>query len=214
MRSFKALRRAGVAACLAASLLAVSAILASAASPVQSNPFAQQATLTASNEIGKSLLGSAVALDRDGDTALVGGPQDNNGIGAVWVFTRRGSTWTQQAKLTGGGAIGSAQFGTGVALSSDGKTALIGGPGDNSGLGAGWVFTRRGSTWRPPSPRLDQAALGWAVRHGATLASCLRPILATRSPRRRPFARRSTICVLAWLVSASTLRSSWSSGLA
>jgi hypothetical protein len=45
-----------------------------AASPVQSKPFAQQATLTASNEIGKSLLGSVVALSSDRKTALIGGP--------------------------------------------------------------------------------------------------------------------------------------------
>src|SRR2546429_1951690 len=100
-----------------------------------SDPFAPKEMITASDEIGKSLLGSAVALSHDGDTALIGGPQDNNGIGAVWVFTRRGSTWTEQAKLTGVGEVGSGEFGTGVALSADGKTALIGGPGDNGGLG-------------------------------------------------------------------------------
>ena len=121
MRSFKTLKGVGVAACLAGSLLAVPASGAMAASPLRSDPFTQQATLTATDEIGHSLLGSAVALDRDGDTALVGGSQDNNGIGAVWVFKRRGSAWTERAKLTGLGEIGSGEFGTSVALSRDGK---------------------------------------------------------------------------------------------
>jgi hypothetical protein len=34
-----------------------------------------------------------------------------------------------------------------VALSADGNTALIGGCGDNSGIGASWVFTRSNGVW-------------------------------------------------------------------
>ena len=48
-----------------------------------------------------------MALSADGNTALIGGPGDNSYVGAAWVFTRSGSTWTQQgAKLTGGGETG------------------------------------------------------------------------------------------------------------
>jgi hypothetical protein len=36
--------------------------------------------------------------------------------------------------------IGAANFGWSVALSYDGKTALIGGDADNGGIGAAWVF--------------------------------------------------------------------------
>src|SRR5439155_1690106 len=81
--------------------------------------------------------------------------------GAVWVFTRSGSTWTQQAKLTGSGEVNlphpysmGGEFGSSVALSGDGSTALIGGPGDNEGVGAAWVFTRTGSTWTQQGPKL------------------------------------------------------------
>jgi hypothetical protein len=69
-----------------------------------------------------------VALSSDGNTALIGGSE-------AWVFTRSGSTWTEQAKLTGGES-GEGDFGSGVALSSDGNTALIGGPYDNGRAGA------------------------------------------------------------------------------
>ena len=73
-----------------------------------------------------------VALSADGNTALIGGHGDNGSVGAAWVFTRSGATWTQQgAKLTGSGETGAGQFGVGVALSADGNTALIGGSGDN-----------------------------------------------------------------------------------
>ena len=45
-----------------------------------------------------------MALSADGNTALIGGADDNGDVGAAWVFTRSGATWTQQgAKLTGSG---------------------------------------------------------------------------------------------------------------
>jgi hypothetical protein len=46
-----------------------------------------------------------VAVSADGKTAIIGAPGDNNGVGATWVYTRSGSTWTQQAKLVGTGYI-------------------------------------------------------------------------------------------------------------
>jgi hypothetical protein len=99
--------------------------------------------------------GFSVALSADGDTALVGGTGDSHSAGAAWVFTRSGSRWKQRgSKLTGGGEINRSlsccfggEFGRSVALSSDGSTALIGGPYDNLDVGAAWVFTRSGSTW-------------------------------------------------------------------
>ena len=110
--------------------------------------FVQQgAKLVPIGEKGEVRFGRSVALSADGNTALVGGPRDGSEIGAAWVFTRSGSTWTQQAKLTVGKTEGSHYFGRGVALSADGSTALIGDPGNGSNTGAAWVFTRSGSTW-------------------------------------------------------------------
>jgi Divergent InlB B-repeat domain/FG-GAP repeat len=111
--------------------------------------------LTGTGETGQGQFGDSVALSADGNTALIGGLGDNSGVGAAWVFTRSGSTWTQQGeKLTGNGASGKAVFGSSVALSSDGNTALIGGPSDNSRVGAAWVFTRLGSTWTQQGSKL------------------------------------------------------------
>ncbi len=51
--------------------------------------------------------GYSVALSSDGNTAIVGGWADNNGVGAAWVFNRSGSVWTQQgSKLVGTGFVG------------------------------------------------------------------------------------------------------------
>jgi hypothetical protein len=110
--------------------------------------------LTANDETGMGQFGGSVALSPDGNTALIGGLHDNNRVGAAWVFTRSGSTWTQQgSKLTGAGETGTADFGS-VALSADGSTALIGAPFDNNGVGAAWVFTRSGSTWTQQGSKL------------------------------------------------------------
>jgi len=105
-------------------------------------------------EEGEGLFGRSVALSADGDTALVGAFGDDGAHGAAWVFTRSGSLWTQQGpKLTAQEEQLVGHFGTGVALSSDGETALIGGHG-GGGIGAAWVFTRSGSSWSQQGPEL------------------------------------------------------------
>jgi hypothetical protein len=97
---------------------------------------------------GDALQGWSVALSGDGNTALVGGIHANRNKGAVWVFARSGTTWTQQgSRLVGTGAAGDADQGYGVALSGDGSTALVGGPYDNGNVGAVWVF---GTKLPPP----------------------------------------------------------------
>jgi hypothetical protein len=104
--------------------------------------------LVGSDSIGISIQGNSVALSADGNTALVGGSYDNQFVGAAWVFTRSGGLWAQQGpKLIASGAIGIASLGSSAALSADGNTALLGGPSDNSGFGAAWVFTRAGGLW-------------------------------------------------------------------
>jgi hypothetical protein len=121
-------------------------------------------------------LASPLALSGDGNTALVGGPIDNLGIGATWVFTRRGSLWTQQGnKLVGVDAVGAALQGWSVSLSADGNTGIVGGPSDNPdsscncGLGAAWVFTRNNGVWTQQGNKLigtnavGPAQQGWAV---------------------------------------------------
>jgi hypothetical protein len=93
--------------------------------------------------------GTSVSLSADGNTALVGGDEDNVGAGAVWVWTRSGGVWTQQGgKLVGSGAVGTAAQGYTVSISGDGNTALVGGFGDNGGAGAAWVWTGKPRTRR------------------------------------------------------------------
>jgi hypothetical protein len=114
--------------------------------------------LTASDPVGSAQKqGFAVAVSSDGNSAIVGAPFDNGGIGAVWFFIRSAGTWTQQQKLTAADATGNSEFGWSVALSADGNTAIVGGPGDNSSIGAAWVFTRSSNTWSQQGTKLTGA---------------------------------------------------------
>jgi len=105
--------------------------------------------LVGTGAIGVAFQGWSVSLSGDGSTAIVGGRYDNNGVGAAWVFTRSDGVWSQQAKLVGAGALGPfpAEQGNSVSLSEDGNTAIVGGPVDNSGAGAAWVYTRSHGEW-------------------------------------------------------------------
>ena len=105
-------------------------------------PSVQQGSkLVGSDAVRDANQGYSVALSADGNTAVAGGDFDNNGAGAAWVYMRSGGVWSQQGlKLVGTGAVGTARQGVSVALSADGNTAVVGGVGDSSGVGAAWVF--------------------------------------------------------------------------
>ncbi|MGI6496308.1 MAG: FG-GAP repeat protein [Kiritimatiellia bacterium] len=111
--------------------------------------WSQQAKLTASDGAYDDCFGWSVALD--GDTALVGAGWDGDKgyySGSAYVFTRDGTNWTQQAKLTASDGAAYDNFGCSVALSGD--TALVGARydsdnGDDSG--SAYVFTRSGGIW-------------------------------------------------------------------
>ena len=147
--------------------------------PIRIDPLVQQGPkLTANDEAGNGVgseFGFSVALSGDGNTALIGGPVDNSDVGAAWVFTRSGSTWSQQGhKLVPTGlTTNSADFGASVALSADGSTALIGGTLDGGERGVGqdgaaWVFTRSGSTWTQQGPKLVADCTGTCVGPSGT----------------------------------------------
>ena len=98
-----------------------------------------------------SYQGTSVSLSADGNTAIVGGPSDNNLAGAAWVWTRTGGGWVQQGtKLTRSG--GSTQ-GDSVSLSADGNTAIVGQGGVNN-TGGVWVWTRSGGVWAQQGTKL------------------------------------------------------------
>ncbi len=157
-REYRLVPTSAVAAvCLVAAVVVVGGAQAGHSSREQAMQQIQE--LTGGNETGAGSFGQNVTMSADGNTVLVGGGADNSGVGAAWVFTRSGSTWTQQGpKLTASDEVGPGSFGSSVALSADGNTALIGGEADNTEdnvvHGAVWVFTRSGSTWTQQGTKL------------------------------------------------------------
>jgi hypothetical protein len=143
--------------------------------------------------------GWSVAISADGNTALVGAPYDNSGVGAAFVYSRSGSTWTQQAKLTGNGGSGQSNFGWSVALSADGSRALVGGANDGStatapGPGAAWMFTRSGSTWTQEAKvNPDDGASGLAHFGYAVALSANGDTALVGGPEDGPHTMRETI---------------------
>lgn len=97
------------------------------------------ARLTGAGTDGLAGFGRSVALSGDGAVALVGGPVDGDGTGAVWRFHAGPAGWSAAGKkLTATAESGPGQFGDSVALSANGETALVGGALDAGGTGAAW----------------------------------------------------------------------------
>jgi hypothetical protein len=123
--------------------------------------WAQEAYVKASNTSAPDQFGASLALSFDGSTLVVGarfeassatgvdGNQaDDSGFdaGAAYVFTRAGTTWSQQAYLKASNTDASDVFGFAVALSSDGNTLAVGAPGEDSsatGVGGNQVFNSK-----------------------------------------------------------------------
>ncbi|MEI7911858.1 MAG: choice-of-anchor D domain-containing protein [Verrucomicrobiota bacterium] len=113
--------------------------------------WSQQAHLFASDGAASDQFGFSVSLS--GDTALVGAylanPDAITDAGSAYVFTRSGTAWSQQTKLSASDKAVSDWFGVSVAISGD--TALVGAYGANPGgltdAGSAYVFTRSGIVW-------------------------------------------------------------------
>ena len=143
--------------------------------------WSQQSYIKASNADGGDLFGYATSISDDGNTIAVGafledsnatginGDQTDNSssnAGAVYIFTRSGTTWSQQSYIKASNADGGDQFGEFISLSADGNTLAVGAYNedsnatgingdqtDNSSSNAGavYIFTRSGTTWSQQS---------------------------------------------------------------
>ena len=99
--------------------------------------------------------GTSVALDGEGNTALIGAPAHGARAGVVWVLNRNGSTWEEEEiPLHGPVEAGQEAFGKSVALSNKGDTAMIGAPLEHGGRGQVYLYERAGPglPWGPGLP--------------------------------------------------------------
>jgi hypothetical protein len=132
------------------------------------NNWSEQAYFKSTNPELEDVFGARVSLSGDGNTLLVGAPNEDSKArdidgdqhdnsareaGAAYVFTRSGSTWSQRAYVKGSNTEAFDEFGSATAVSRDGKTIVVGAgveasaarginanQGDNSALGAGAVY--------------------------------------------------------------------------
>ena len=132
----------------------------------------QGGELIGSGATGISSQGSSVALSADGNTAIIGGQYDNNGVGAVWFFSRNGNNWSQVGnKLVGNGCIGTSSQGASVSLSADGLTAIVGGVSDNSNFGASWIYTNVSGVWSQQGAKLvGTGSVGSNIYQGCSVS--------------------------------------------
>lgn len=139
------------------------------------------------------LFGEAIALSADGNTLVVGAPYEDSGAtgvggnpvddcdaetptncspdsGAVFIYTRSGSTWSGPVYVKASNTHPYAWFGYSLALNADGTTLAVGATDEDSGAtgiggnqvpdrgvlgptncalssGAVYVYSRNGATW-------------------------------------------------------------------
>src|SRR2546426_9180335 len=76
-------------------------------SPAKGQFIQQGNKLVGTGGVGSSRQGYSASISADGNTAIMGGVEDNVDAGAAWVYTRSGGVWAQQgSKLVGTGAVG------------------------------------------------------------------------------------------------------------
>jgi FG-GAP repeat protein len=161
--------------------------------------WSQQATLVPSGLTTGERFGQAVSLS--GDRVAIGaGGVGVNGIGAVYVFVRTGTSWAEEAKLTPSDGAAFDAFGASVALDAD--TIVVGAPMKPAPAlgsyanGAAYVFTRDGGGWSEQSKLTAAGAngdlFGYAVDVAGDRAVIGAPYANTAQGQAYVFARSGT----------------------
>jgi hypothetical protein len=118
----------------------------------------QQQKIQASDKQAGDYLGVSVSISDDGNTAIVGAPGAETVVGAsalvntgaAYIFTRSGTSWNEQQQIRASDKGQDDRFGTSVAISGDGNTAIVGAIYEDTGgadAGAAYIFTRSGTSW-------------------------------------------------------------------
>ncbi len=134
----------------------------------------EQQTLTASDAEPGDVFGSSVALSSNDNLLIVGAPSfPGGGGGKAYVFVRTGNTWIEQQKLTALDTESGDEFGSSVALSTDGNVGLIGAPfNDTVGFdsGAAYVLVREGDDWVTQGKLTIKSFIGSGDYFGSSVA--------------------------------------------
>jgi hypothetical protein len=127
----------------------------------------EQAKLTASDAAANARLGHDVALSGDGSTALLRARStdciDSSSCAVAYVFRRIGGSWIETAKLKTTGSFQD-DFIRSIALSGDGRTALLGAPNNCPNFqavpcGTVHVYVRSGESWSEETRLVESEAV-------------------------------------------------------
>lgn len=163
----------------------------------------EEAYIKASNAKQLALFGASVSLDNDGDVLAVGAKDEETNLvgvhqqpssgtspnrydsGAVYLYARIGSSWSEQAFIKAGNADNGDHFGIGVRLSGDGQWLAVvakeessvatgvhgsSSPQDNNsagGSGAAYIYRHNNSLWteqayvKPSNTRIGDGGFGY-----------------------------------------------------
>jgi hypothetical protein len=131
----------------------------------------EQAMLFPPAYISQDSGGFAVALSADGNIAALGDPEYNSDLGRVIIFNRNGTTWLFTTVISAPDVISVPFQGSSVALSADGTVLVFGGSGDNSSIGAAWVYKNNGGIWIEVQKLIGNTiALGSTPYQGSSVA--------------------------------------------
>ncbi len=109
--------------------------------------FIQEQKLTASDGVTGDGLGASMTISADGTRMVAGAPGANSNTGAVYIYLRSGTTWTEEQKLTASDGVAGDTFGLATSMSADGTRIAVGAYGVATNTGAVYVYSRTGSTW-------------------------------------------------------------------
>jgi len=122
--------------------------------------------LTASDGASYDSFGSSVSISGDGNTALVGAPEDDTFIGSAYIYQFNGSSWIE-TKLLASDSAQVPHFGNSVSISSDGFTAVVGASRHSSGAGAAYIYSLVNNKWQETiltaSDGEEDAQFGYSV---------------------------------------------------
>ena len=101
--------------------------------------------------IAGDFFGNSVAIDSDADTLIIGSYQNGSlaDSGAVYIFNRTDTTWTQSQKILGPSSD-PGNFGYSVSISDNGEYAIVGArneDGTGTSRGAAYILKDSNGTW-------------------------------------------------------------------
>jgi hypothetical protein len=86
------------------------------------------------------------SISNDGNTCFIGAygeDEKDYNTGSAYVFTRDGSTWTQEVKIMSSDGLAGDYFGRSCSISGDGNTCIVGAYSEDTNgsyAGAAYIF--------------------------------------------------------------------------